>query len=131
MATKQTPIQAQQAQATAAINGTTPKANGSKGKAKATTAPAPAITASAVKSTVTKAAPAPWTTVTVTAATPAYSVNRATPMDIAYDAARINGVAILRLDGKADKMYVRCADGVVRSAKSPLAVEALTAHAKA
>jgi hypothetical protein len=72
-----------------------------------------------------------WSTVTVTATTPAYSVNRATPMDIAYDAARINGHAIVKIDGKADKAYVRCADGTVRSAKSSLAVEALAAHAKA
>jgi hypothetical protein len=52
-------------------------------------------------------------------------------MDIAYDAAKLSGVAILKLDGKPDKTYVRCADGTVRSAKSPLAVEALAAHAKA
>jgi hypothetical protein len=90
--------------------------NGSNGKTTKITATAP---------------PAKWSTVTVTAETPAYGVNRATPIDVAYDAARINGVAILKLDGKADKTYVRCADGTVRSAKSPLAVEALAAHAKA
>jgi hypothetical protein len=97
-------------------------------KAKTGATPPVAAPAATAKPTVAKVE---WTTVTVTAATPAYSVNRATPMDIAYDAARINGVAILKLAGKPDKQYVRCADGTVRSAKSPLAVEALAAHAKA
>jgi hypothetical protein len=119
-----TRIQTQQAQAAASISGTT-KANG-----KAPAAPAPATSAPA-KPSAAKTTVAPWTTVTVTAATPAFSPNRATSMDIAYDAARINGVAILKLAGKADKQYVRCADGTVRSAKSPLAVEALARHAKA
>jgi hypothetical protein len=80
---------------------------------------------------VAKATAAKWTTVTVTAATPPFSPNRAHPMDVAHDAAKLSGIAILKTAGKADKQYVRCADGTVRSAKSPLAVEALAAHASA
>jgi hypothetical protein len=116
---KQTPVQAQQAQATAAINGSK--------STKDAAAPKPAAPATAKpKRTIAK-----WSTVTVTAATPAYSPNRATSMDIEYGAARINDIADLKLDGKADKTYVRRGDGVVRSARSPLAVEALAAHTQA
>jgi hypothetical protein len=52
-------------------------------------------------------------------------------MDIAYDAARINGHAVLRIEGKPDREYVRCSDGTVRSAKSDAGKAALAAAAKA
>jgi hypothetical protein len=49
-------------------------------------------------------------------------------MDVAYDAAKLHGIAILKTAGKADKMYVRCLDGTVRSAKSDAGKAALAAH---
>ncbi len=115
---KQTPVQARQAQAAAAINGS---------KSKAAPASAPTKAAPVVKSAKLAVAEK-WTTVTVTAATPAFRPNRATPMDIAYDAARINGAAILKLDGKArSRRQVGChpaapkaaAPGSWRSSSAP------------
>jgi hypothetical protein len=94
--------------------------------------------AAAPAAKATEKAPAPratagaeWKTVIVTKDTPnpVGNQNRQMPVDIAYDVAKIYGHAILRIDGKDDREYVRCPDGVVRAGTNAQAQAALKAHA--